>query len=84
MPTVFHFEEMFGVLFENSKDLLILRNLELVWERINAYQLMIDFLLLLFALYIVFRKPVKPEKPLSDKVWVYVVFCRLLFLFLFK
>lgn len=67
MPTVFHFEEMFGVLFENSKDLLILRNLELVWERINAYQLMIDFLLLLFALYIVFRKPVKPEKPLSDK-----------------
>lgn len=39
-------------------------------ERSNMQQLAFDALLVIFVLYVIFKKPAaKPEKPLSTKVW---------------
>lgn len=37
------------------------------WNSVNAYQLLIDFCLLLFSVIVLFKKPEKPEKPLSTQ-----------------
>jgi len=34
---------------------------------LNSYQLFLDVILLLLFLYVLFRKPAKPEKPLSEE-----------------
>lgn len=37
-----------------------------VWN-VNPYQLLMDVMLIVFALYVVSRKPIKPERPLSKE-----------------
>lgn len=43
-------------------------NDENFWERSNVYQIVLDLLILAFVVYVIFRKPIKDEKPLSEKV----------------
>lgn len=53
----------------NSQRLrLALRELwDILSEEVNPFQLAVDIVLAIFTIYVLLRRPVKPEKPLDDK-----------------
>jgi len=58
MATVNIFENFFSLLSENF---------DFLYLRLNGYQLILDAVLLVLFLYVLFRKPAKLEKPLTEE-----------------
>jgi hypothetical protein len=40
----------------------------LLGAHVNPYQLLVDLVLVIFAVFILYQKPIKPAKPLSKHV----------------